>query len=137
MTTGNNSEPSGSMRRWAREEGAIYEIIRERLYFTAHPDDTYTITQIRHFPRLFFFSSDLPGMFARAMRRFSSPPGSAYNPPRPQDANCDNRDVPELLPGFWPYQHRPRHPFLQVRLNSARDQARTSAPRLQRIARGS
>jgi len=44
----------------AWEIGAHYTLINRRLYFTAHPDDAYTLAMIRHSRKLFYFSNDLP-----------------------------------------------------------------------------
>ena len=46
------------------KQGALYELIKGRFYFAAHPDDEYTLAAIRHFPERFYFSNHLPGMFA-------------------------------------------------------------------------
>jgi hypothetical protein len=48
--------------RW--KECAIYEMIRGKLYFTAHSDDSQTMKAIRDFPQRFYFSNYLPGMLA-------------------------------------------------------------------------
>jgi len=41
--------------------GEVYPLIEESLFFTAHPDDTYTLKVISMNPGAFFFSNDLPG----------------------------------------------------------------------------
>jgi hypothetical protein len=41
------------------KQGALYELIKGRFYFAAHPDDEYTLAAIRYFPERFYFSNHL------------------------------------------------------------------------------
>ena len=54
------------------EVGVHYEILTRRLYFSAHSDITFTMNAIREHPRLFYFSSVIPGEKCKLMRCFGA-----------------------------------------------------------------
>lgn len=63
--------------------GEVYPLIDGRLFFTAHPDDTYTLQVISMNPGAFFFSNDLPG---------GSPPLPASSPASPSSRGLKTAD---------------------------------------------
>mmetsp|Transcript_6359 Transcript_6359/g.15474 ORF Transcript_6359/g.15474 Transcript_6359/m.15474 type:complete len:438 (+) Transcript_6359:147-1460(+) len=48
----------------AWEFGAHYTLLDRRLYFSVHPDDSYTLAMIQSSRKLFYFSNDLPERYS-------------------------------------------------------------------------
>lgn len=115
----NASSPPRFVYQW--NEGTAYELIRGRFYFSAHPSDKFTMAAIRHFPRRYYFSNDLPGTACgpRACAQLVASPacvthrGMKILTCHPY-SSVNDREVRWLLQGLWPDQHRPRHALLQV-----------------------
>ena len=85
-------KPREFLYEW--KQGALYELIKGRFYFAAHPDDEFTMAAIARFPERYYFSNHLPGMFA------AHAPVLSLRLPLP--APCDLEDSDPLAVRQWP-----------------------------------